>query len=101
MVGAGGFVTPADVAFAPYRNKNAESLEKKGLRARRSCIGLLIHPFRQNKTTTRLGGCFVLVGAGGFGPPKSLTTDLQSAPFGRSGTLPNMELVNGVEPSTC
>ena len=29
-----------------------------------------------------------LVGAGGFGPPKSLTTDLQSAPFGRSGTLP-------------
>ncbi len=31
---------------------------------------------------------FLLVGAGGFGPPKSLTTDLQSAPFGRSGTLP-------------
>ena len=29
-----------------------------------------------------------LVGAGGFGPPKSLTTDLQSAPFGHSGTLP-------------
>ena len=31
---------------------------------------------------------FCLVGAGGFGPPKSVTTDLQSAPFGRSGTLP-------------
>ena len=31
--------------------------------------------------------CF-LVGDGGFGPPKSMTTDLQSAPFGRSGTLP-------------
>ena len=31
---------------------------------------------------------YFLVGAGGFGPPKSLTTDLQSAPFGRSGTLP-------------
>ena len=30
-----------------------------------------------------------LVGAGGFGPPKSLTTDLQSAPFGHSGTLPS------------
>ncbi len=29
-----------------------------------------------------------LVGEGGFEPPKSLTTDLQSAPFGRSGTLP-------------
>ena len=25
---------------------------------------------------------------GGFEPPKSSTTDLQSAPFGRSGTLP-------------
>ncbi len=34
------------------------------------------------------GWYFCLVGAGGFGPPKSVTTDLQSAPFGRSGTLP-------------
>ena len=31
---------------------------------------------------------FFLVGAGGFEPPKSSTTDLQSAPFGHSGTLP-------------
>ena len=29
-----------------------------------------------------------LVGEGGFGPPKSVTTDLQSAPFGRSGIPP-------------
>ena len=29
-----------------------------------------------------------MVGEGGFEPPKSLTTDLQSVPFGRSGTLP-------------
>ncbi len=29
-----------------------------------------------------------LVGDGGFGPPKSVTTDLQSAPFGRSGNPP-------------
>ncbi len=35
-----------------------------------------------------IGWYFCLVGAGGFGPPKSVTTDLQSAPFGRSGTLP-------------
>ena len=34
-----------------------------------------------------LAKCF-LVGAGGFGPPKSLTTDLQSAPFGHSGIPP-------------
>ena len=30
----------------------------------------------------------VLVGAGGFGPPKRNATDLQSAPFGHSGTRP-------------
>ena len=43
----------------------------------------------------------VLVGRGGFEPPKSVTADLQSAPFGRSGIFPyNMELVNGIEPST-
>ena len=34
-----------------------------------------------------LGSC--LVGGGGFEPPKSSTTDLQSAPFGHSGILPN------------
>ena len=31
---------------------------------------------------------FVLVGEGGFEPPKRDATDLQSAPFGHSGTLP-------------
>ena len=30
----------------------------------------------------------ILVGEGGFEPPKSVTTDLQSAPFGHSGILP-------------
>ena len=46
-----------------------------------------------------------LVGEGGFGPPKSVTTDLQSAPFGRSGIPPYeirvVELVDGFEPPTC
>ncbi len=50
-----------------------------------------------------------VVGEGGFEPPKSLTTDLQSAPFGRSGIPPysivmtdrDMELVDGLEPPTC
>ena len=39
----------------------------------------------------------------GFEPQKSVTTDLQSAPFGRSGNLPYsiMELVDGFEPPTC
>ena len=51
----------------------------------------------------------VLVGEGGFEPPKSLTTDLQSAPFGHSGIPPysvccaaeRLELVDGLEPPTC
>ena len=54
----------------------------------------------------------ILVGRGGFEPPKSVTADLQSAPFGHSGTYPGisivkihssvkkMELVKGLEPGT-
>ena len=30
----------------------------------------------------------MMVGRGGFEPPKSVTADLQSAPFGHSGTYP-------------
>ena len=37
---------------------------------------------------TYLSVRFFVVGRGGFEPPKSLTADLQSAPFGRSGTYP-------------
>ena len=56
----------------------------------------------------------LMVGESGFEPLKSVTTDLQSVPFGRSGTLPYLlvyclrnaiyqllELVNGLEPLTC
>ena len=39
------------------------------------------------RPTTRVG-LFVMVGEAGFGPAKSVTTDLQSAPFGRSGIPP-------------
>ena len=51
-----------------------------------------------------------VVGEGGFEPPKPKATDLQSAPFDRSGTLPysvfvevgkKLELVDGFEPPTC
>ncbi len=31
----------------------------------------------------------------GFEPSKSMTADLQSAPFGRSGTPPNCNYLNG------
>ena len=44
-----------------------------------------------------------LVEGGGFEPPKAEPADLQSAPFGRSGTPPIriVELEMGLEPATC
>ncbi|CAB1253942.1 hypothetical protein CLOSBL3_12820 [Clostridiaceae bacterium BL-3] len=36
----------------------------------------------------------------GFEPSKSLTTDLQSAPFGHSGIPPHLVLAVGFEPTT-
>ena len=55
-----------------------------------------------------LHNCRVLVGRGGFEPPKSKTSDLQSDPFGRSGICPYIrcssfvvEPVIGLEPTTC
>ena len=73
------------------------------------------HRFHHKKSPTQTCRAFLVVGAGGFGPPKALPADLQSVPFGHSGTLPyeiecvrrrgrrraSLELVNGVEPSTC
>ena len=47
-----------------------------------------------------------MVGRGGFEPPKSVTTDLQSVPFGRSGIFPYifkccvMVGLRGLEPRT-
>ena len=47
--------------------------------------------------------CGHVVEEGGFEPPKRNATDLQSAPFGHSGTPPDelVELVDGFEPPTC
>ena len=42
----------------------------------------------QHKTSEGKHLRLFYMGEGGFEPPKSVTTDLQSAPFGRSGTLP-------------
>ena len=49
----------------------------------------------------------MMVGEGGFEPPKALLTDLQSAPFGHSGTHPYINDIFmskpmiGLEPITC
>ncbi len=41
---------------------------------------------KKHRSSIRMNG--VLVGEGGFEPPKLKAADLQSAPFGHSGTLP-------------
>ena len=46
-----------------------------------------IYIYMKNKNPSSMRTDF-LVGEGGFEPPKSVTTDLQSAPFGHSGILP-------------
>ena len=42
----------------------------------------------KNKKTNPDGLVFLLVGEGGFEPPKAKPADLQSVPFGHSGNLP-------------
>ena len=53
-----------------------------------TAAGTRVAHFHQAKPPYQAVRRFCLVGAGGFEPPKSSTTDLQSAPFGHSGTLP-------------
>ena len=43
---------------------------------------------KETKKQNPQAKAYGLVEEGGFEPPKSVTTDLQSAPFGRSGTPP-------------
>ena len=57
--------------------------------------------FRTKKESIGISMLSFLVGRGGFEPPKAVPTDLQSAPFGHSGIFPRLELVVGVEPTTC
>ena len=52
-------------------------------------VANILNPFLLLQTKkNRQKAILFLVEEGGFEPPKSLTADLQSAPFGRSGTLP-------------
>ena len=45
--------------------------------------------------------CFFLVGDGGFGPPKLNSSRFTVCPLWPLGKSPMMELVIGVEPTTC
>ena len=52
----------------------------------------------KNKGVTEIGNSS-MVGRGGFEPPKSVTTDLQSVPFGRSGIFPYIQMLCNGGPS--
>ncbi len=58
---------------APTASEHAGRVRPKALRSAKRCMTVII---------------ILLVEDGGFEPPKSVTTDLQSAPFGRSGNPP-------------
>ena len=68
----------------------------RGLRTR-----YLIHSLSHKNESIENSMLSFLVGRGGFEPPTAVPTDLQSAPFGHSGIFPRLELVVGVEPTTC
>ena len=97
--GGGRWIRPS--ADGPFRGSDAPPAHHS--------LPLPFESTRQKeKTVTPDGATVFLVGEGGFEPPKSLTTDLQSAPFGHSGIPPYsvaaaevLELVDGLEPPTC
>ena len=114
VVEEGGYSASLD--FPTACDAGAENLRYSRLRSPKSLsrlfggfdepkVFLLTAIFIKNKHTTKVV-CLFLVEEGGFEPPKQVATDLQSAPFGHSGTLPylikkKVELAMGLEPATC
>ena len=59
------------------------------------------HPLPPKRKNANPNGlAFFLVGEGGFEPPKAKPADLQSVPFGHSGTLPNPTTTTIPQPSS-
>ena len=75
--------------FHPPKQQGFESTPRRNLSIVRECkikfANLLTHPALSPIYQYRWR---IMVEEGGFEPPKRNATDLQSAPFGRSGTLP-------------
>ena len=80
----GGVSAGGDLSVFPLRDSN-QPARRRPPYSRPSVWNTAPPPPKQK---TRRSVLFVLVGEGGFEPPKSVTTDLQSAPFDRSGTPP-------------
>ncbi len=56
---------------------------------------------KKTESTEAFSTLNFVVGRDGFEPSKAKPTDLQSVAFDRSATYPNLELVIGIEPTTC
>ena len=74
-------------AFVAKRRKCDFDAGRRAALIRHWRIAYIFQPLQNKKNELTSINSF-LVGEGGFEPPKSLTTDLQSAPFGHSGILP-------------
>ena len=59
-----------------------------GADAAEAVFNASVLPRKKQKIRTHIASGLSLVDGGGFEPPKSVTADLQSAPFGHSGTHP-------------
>ena len=97
--------TKCEIKFVPSYATGIFHICEANISYRRYFTRSVRNEFHWKKTLS-FDKVFFLVGAGGFEPPKAVPTDLQSAPFGHSGTLPyliykKMELVDGLEPPTC
>ena len=99
--GKDGFVT-----FAPCGSKLRSCRHRAG--GKQSSTGALHFDLRirlrKTKKLTPKGVSFFVVGEDGFEPSKRNAADLQSVPFGHSGTPPylviGLEPVDGLEPPT-
>ena len=74
-------------AFVAKRRKCDFDAGRRAALIRHWRIAYIFQPLQNKKNELTSINSF-LVGEGGFEPPKSLTTDLQSAPFGHSGIPP-------------
>ena len=67
--------------------EHSENIVVRETDTKRSCLTTnSVTPYGVNDVMLRINS--VLVGDGGFEPPKALPADLQSVPFGHSGNLP-------------
>ena len=70
----------------PRKRTDAQKIERKKISSQPAGCSIFFVSCNKKNELTFINS--FLVGEGGFEPPKSLTTDLQSAPFGHSGILP-------------